>query len=307
MSTRTTPRRPDESMTLLREMMERPLDPGYAQAARRREAAGMPRATSLRSWRVLAGAIVIGLLIGGGASVLRGSATAKAGTRAALVSQIGNARALVDERDATVRDLRSQVAALDARLLDGSGSAVSLPLEVAAGAVAVTGPGFVVTLDNGPSTHEGAGNSDPRATTSSDDTVQAADLQAVANGLWQAGAEAVAVNGQRLSATAAIRFAGEAILVDYRPLARPYVVEAVGDPRRLPAAFAEGPAGSYVATLRNTYGISVKMQVADRLVLPGATTLSIQAARPLPDGAAGSPTPRDTGSSTLPATPEPSP
>ena len=60
------------------------------------------------------------------------------------------------------------------------------------------------------------------------------------NGLWAAGAEAVAVNGQRLTALSAIRSAGDAILVDYRPLTRPYVVVAIGDPRTLQSRFVAG-------------------------------------------------------------------
>ena len=48
----------------------------------------------------------------------------------------------------------------------------------------------------------------------------ARDLQIVVNGLWASGAEAVSVNGQRLTSKAAIRFAGQAILVNYRPLTR---------------------------------------------------------------------------------------
>ena len=57
-------RRPDASMTLLTTMLERPLDPGYAAAADRRAAAGMPRATSLRSPRLAVACILIGLLVG---------------------------------------------------------------------------------------------------------------------------------------------------------------------------------------------------------------------------------------------------
>ena len=45
----------------------------------------------------------------------------------------------------------------------------------------------------------------------------AQDLQIVVNGLWDAGAEAISVNGQRLTSKSAIRFAGQAILVNYRP------------------------------------------------------------------------------------------
>ena len=69
------------------------------------------------------------------------------------------------------------------------------------------------------------------------------DLQVLANGLWQADAEAVAINGHRLSGLTAIRSAGDAITVDYRSLSRPYRIEAIGNPRTLQARFVESPAG----------------------------------------------------------------
>ena len=57
------------------------------------------------------------------------------------------------------------------------------------------------------------------------------DLQNVANALWAAGAEAIAINGQRLTATSTIRAAGNAILVDFRPVTSPYEVSAIGPGR----------------------------------------------------------------------------
>ena len=54
------------------------------------------------------------------------------------------------------------------------------------------------------------------------------DLQSVVNALWAAGAEAIAINGQRLTATSTIRAAGDAVLVDYRPVTSPYEVAAIG-------------------------------------------------------------------------------
>src|SRR5207302_160556 len=54
------------------------------------------------------------------------------------------------------------------------------------------------------------------------------DLQDVANELWHDGAEAIAINGQRLTATTTIRAAGGAILVDFRPVTAPYQVSAIG-------------------------------------------------------------------------------
>ncbi len=81
---------------------------------------------------------------------------------------------------------------------------------------------------------------DPRSGASSDDgRVLSKDLQVVTNALWEAGAEAISINGQRLTARSAIRFAGDAILVNYRPLTRPYVISAIGDPQNLQVEFAD--------------------------------------------------------------------
>ena len=64
----------------------------------------------------------------------------------------------------------------------------------------------------------------------------------------------MAINGQRLTSKTAIRFAGEAILVNFRPLTRPYVIAAIGDPGPMPAAFADGPGGTYLSALQSNFG-----------------------------------------------------
>ena len=43
------------------------------------------------------------------------------------------------------------------------------------------------------------------------------------------GAESIAINNARLTTTSAIRYAGDAILVNYRPLLPPFVISAIGD------------------------------------------------------------------------------
>ena len=72
------------------------------------------------------------------------------------------------------------------------------------------------------------------------------DLQRVINGLWESGAEAISINGQRLTALSAIRAAGDAILVDNRPLVPPYTVLAVGDGERLSRRFQNSADGVYL-------------------------------------------------------------
>ena len=271
-------------MTLLTSMIERPLDPGYAAAAERRERAGLPRATSLRSARLLVFLVVVGLLVGIAAVQLRGSETTKQRTKSSLIERIQRQQEVVDTRAAEAGALRSEIAALDAETLREVSASLAADVErlsLVAGAVPVRGPAFVVTVDDAPTTDDEASGPDPRQdSTSTDGKVIARDLQILTNSLWEAGAEAISINGQRLTTTASIRFAGEAILVDYRPLKRPYVLTAIGDPGRLPARFGDGNGGTYLATLKNSFGIRAETAVRKEATIPASATLRTRAAVP---------------------------
>ena len=69
------------------------------------------------------------------------------------------------------------------------------------------------------------------------------DLQVLVNGLWYAGAEAVAVNDNRVGSLTSIRTAGDAITVNFRSISSPYTVIALGDTDTLRTRFAQNPAG----------------------------------------------------------------
>ena len=90
----------------------------------------------------------------------------------------------------------------------------------------------------------------------------------------------VAITGARLTTRSGIRSAGQAILVDVRPLVPPYVVEAIGDPAHLQAGFAADMAGAYVQSLRDNYGIQVSVSTQRSLTLPGAGSLVLRSAHP---------------------------
>lgn len=62
------------------------------------------------------------------------------------------------------------------------------------------------------------------------------DLQRVVNELHAAGAEAVAINGQRIIANTAIRCVGPTVQVNGIALSSPYVISAIGDPDTLASA-----------------------------------------------------------------------
>lgn len=288
-------------MTLIREMMERPLDPGYAAEASRRESAGLPPSTGLRSPRLAVMGLVLGLLFSVAAVTLNRDLPALATTRATLIKQITAERTSADKRSVQVGTLQSEVSAAEAR--HGEDLAGRLAgLEAATGALAVTGPGLVITLDDAP----GAGGTDadgnPRTNAATaGGTVQSRDIQIITNALWQAGAEAVMVNGQRLSARSAIRFAGDAILVNFRPLNRPYVVSAIGDPATLPADFAASTGGSYLQALGSNFGIKVDTKSNKSITMPGATALTTSDAQPVPPAEAPA---TSTSPSTSTSTPQ---
>ena len=147
----------------------------------------------------------------------------------------------------------------------------------------VTGPGLVLTVDHAAA---GAGlknlNVDPGALTGPDLTkVFATDLQIIVNGLWQAGAEAISVNGHRLTSRTAIRSAREAIIVNYRPLTRPYVITAIGDPGSLNVEFADNGGGSHLQSLKVNEEIRGDIQEHDSVVVSGDPALPLRAAKPV--------------------------
>jgi len=287
-------------MTLLREVMERPLDPGYAAAAARRR----PR-SRVRSGVSLALAIVAGAGFTVAVGSIRIPQRESAAVSAELVGQIQRRTALVQEKQQANADLAAANAAAQEALLGSGGAALTdqvRTLGAITGELAVTGEGMQVSLDDAPDTEEVGG--DPRADLGYDDgVVLDIDLQTVVNGLWAAGAEGISVNGERLTALSAIRSAGAAILVDFRPLVPPYVVSAVGDTAALQSGFAEGEAGPYLQSLRDNNGITVDISASQQLTLPAAGQFVLREAGPVEENTKSSvkegstSTPEATGAS----------
>jgi len=101
-----------------------------------------------------------------------------------------------------------------------------------AGLTPVEGPGVVVTLNDSKKPHPKGlppGMTPPNL-------IHDTDINQVVNELKAAGAEAIAVNDQRLVTTSAIRTAGPTIFVNNTPQAPPYVIKAIGNPKSITAA-----------------------------------------------------------------------
>ncbi|WEH42920.1 DUF881 domain-containing protein [Streptomyces sp. AM 2-1-1] len=281
-STSSPSARPDASMSLLTHVMDHSLDEGYAEAAARRESdgtAGLPR--RLRAKLGLAGGLVlIALVVTLGAAQARVSAPVVAKERQELIDRIDGETDAADSLENEVEELRADVGERQrAALLPHGGDQGEL-VALLSGATPVEGPGVKLVVDDADETDQGTDG--PRGTSGFADTgrVRDRDMQRVVNGLWESGAEAVAVNGQRLTALSAIRAAGDAILVDNRPLVPPYTVLAVGDGKKLAARFRASADGQYLQALHDGFDIRTSLSAQEEVRLPVAPSLIVRTAEP---------------------------
>lgn len=268
-------------MLLLDQIVADSLDQGYARAAARRAATGRPAGHG----RLLTvGLLACGLLLSVAAVHAQRRSSTAVEARDALVTEIRDRQGGSDRLQQRLVRLRAQVSAERARALaiTGAGGVLAdrlLQLEAATGAGAVSGPGLTLHLEDAPEPADTGADTDPRTSTGEEGRVTDRDLQTLVNQLWAAGAEAIAINGQRLTTLSAIRAAGEAILVDFRPLAPPYDVDVIGPPE-MQTRFAAGFGGSYLQVLRD-YGIRYELTGRDSLDLPASAGLRLLTAKPL--------------------------
>ncbi len=268
--------RVDGSMSLLVDTTAAALDPAYADAAARK-AARSP-AQPRRGAAILLCIVLVaaGVITGVAAAQVRRDADRAGSVRESLVDDVRRQTDDSDRLASAAQKLREELVGVRERALgeDARGRAAAeqvRALELVTGAVAVRGPGLVVMLDDAKGSAAGTAGGN-RGGQVGDGRIFDRDVQDVVNALWLAGAEAMSINGLRLTAQTAIRSAGEAILVDFRPLSPPYVLRAVGDVDRMEPAFADGPTARRFQTWTSLYGLGFTLARADELTLPAAAT-----------------------------------
>jgi uncharacterized protein YlxW (UPF0749 family) len=135
-------------------------------------------------------------------------------------------------------------------------------LSMIAGLVSVEGPGLRIVLQDNPQPPDDG--VDPN-----DYIIHDYDVRTLVNALWAGGAEAVAVNGQRVVHTTAIRCVGTTILVNNTRLGSPFVIEAVGDVPRLQQGLETDPeAELLLEQYSHAFGLRVKIDQHGELALP---------------------------------------
>lgn len=141
---------------------------------------------------------------------------------------------------------------------------------VMAGLTPVQGPGVIITLDD--SQRAPKLGEDPNLY-----IIHNEDILKVVNELWAGGAEAMAVNNQRLTATSEITCAGPTISINQTRLAPPYIITAIGNSNTLSASLhLRGGIFEALQYFSKQYGIQVKIEKEREIVIPeykGSRTL----------------------------------
>lgn len=285
----TTPPRGPLTSQLLVDLVTHPLDPGYAAAAARRGTDPRPPRWFDRP-AVAVGCALIGfLLVVAYVHTHRGAPQA-AKVHDRLVQRVRAAQSEGARLNSSLEALNATLGQLRAKAGLGTLTKQLDKEQLLAGQLAVTGPGLEVDLKEPAqptaSASPGRGGATPIGATN---ILTDRDVRSVVNQLWADGAEAISVNDVRLTPTSAIRFAGEAVLVDFQPITSPYVIRAIGNADDLATGFAASAVASRYHTLASADGIGFDFSEHSSMRLPANAGVLPRLARPT--------TPTPTGTS----------
>jgi uncharacterized protein YlxW (UPF0749 family) len=170
-------------------------------------------------------------------------------------------------------DLRKQLAAAEAQVLEfqtASTTSTSALAEVnrrleearlAVGLMPLRGPGVVIEIADSKRVI-------PEGENPGNYIVLVDDLRDIVVALWASGAEAIAINGERLVATSSIYGVGASVLVNTAFLSPPFRIEAIGSEGLLDRFETNAAFRGRVARRIDVFGLEFASQSADSLELP---------------------------------------
>jgi len=248
---------------LLTLITKRSMDEDYAHVAEQRAAAGAPSNGSPRPhWVSMVTVGVLGLMMAVVAVQTDRRAEVDELGRAALIDQIELRSERVAALQARVGELTGTIRASVVKASDNDGQLDTLDanvsrLEVRTGFSAVRGQGIRITVDNEPGVDV-------------NNEIRDEDLAYLVDGLWTAGAEAIAINDQRLNLLGGIRNTSRAIHVNGRPVNAPYVISVIGDNDTLQARLLQSSQGQAWFALVNSLEFRYTSEIVEDIRLPAA-------------------------------------
>lgn len=269
---RRRPQLEDDSLRLIDDLTNRPMDPMFSDSRLDKR----PK-SAFRVWstRVIVFIICIAVGFSGSIIVQILHTDPRKEIRSSLAKELTQQTKHLNTLNSEVSSLRVKVENQSKKLSNTTKDDTLTYDEMATGTIPVNGPGITLTIAN-----PLAANSDttsgslPRESSSNIRVVTDGDLQVFIQILWQAGAEAISINGYRLGVQTSVRNAGQTILVGVNQVQSPYKIQAIGDASALASAVGEKSQRSLYTTL-NGAGIYPQITTSKSITLEAASSSEI--------------------------------
>lgn len=269
---RRRPQLEDDSLRLIDDLTNRPMDPMFSDSRLDKR----PK-SAFRVWstRVIVFIICVAVGFSGSIIVQILHTDPRKEIRSSLAKELTQQTKHLNTLNSEVSSLRVKVENQSKKLANTTKNDTLTYDEMATGTIPVTGPGITLTIAN-----PLAANSDttsgslPRESNSNIRVVTDGDLQVFIQILWQAGAEAISINGYRLGVQTSVRTAGQTILVGVNQVQSPYKIQAIGDASALASAVGEKSQRSLYTTLKGA-GIYPQITTSKSITLEAASSSEI--------------------------------
>lgn len=259
-------------------------------------AALVARVRRVPSWQftLAAAMLVLGFLMVAQAGAEPSVVQYTSQERPPLVETATELQSQQDGLKAQILQLRAQIEDLEASSAGNNALVTSLNQQLqrarlAAGLVDLQGPGVVVQLED-------STEAIPPGAAPGDYLVGSSDLLAVVNELWLDGAEAIAVNGERITATSGMTDIGSSILLNGTYLQPPYQIVAIGPNDLYARLTSSANFERFLKARVEGYGIGLGAGSLNKAVVPAyAGTVALAYARALPTSQTPAPTSAGSG------------
>jgi uncharacterized protein YlxW (UPF0749 family) len=177
---------------------------------------------------------------------------------------------------AQLQELRVQLDQIQANAATQGGSARELQtriteLRAQAGLTALAGDGVMVQLDDSHTVTAGGVNIDQAICHST-------DLTDILNTAWRGGAQAIAVNAQRVVSTTSVYCVGSTIMVNGTLMSPPFNIAIIGPQNTVLGAFDDPAQLKDIKTRRDIQGLGFRVTRATAINVPaydGALTIRV--------------------------------
>ena len=166
-----------------------------------------------------------------------------------------------------IAELRSQIATKQQEISKNKTALAGLTselekLRLAAGMVAVKGPGVRVVLD------DSAAKTVPADDDPAFYLVHEYHLRDVLNLLWASGAEAISINGERIVGATSVYCVGSTIMVNNTRMSPPFEILAIGNAAAMEESLNNPLNLRALKTRVKVYGVQLRIATAKELTVP---------------------------------------